>query len=254
MSALNTFELKPLSAMMKIPTVTFCLFAALQGQAQAVQVGNGEQRTIDDTTQSTDWQLSGQSTLNMNRATATDIGLTTSTLNMNSGSVANSIRAERGSTVNINSAQVSSSDPILGAVRLESSNAFINDSTITNSRGVALQAFGVLGTSNGSSVQVANSTISGAIGGAEASSGSELHFERGTVVQGTGYRGIRASTVRGHGDSQPKHHPRRRSWGIVHPRSCRYNRWQTGSGQLHGRGSYWFRLSPSGVRQTEFRW
>ncbi|WP_017528504.1 autotransporter outer membrane beta-barrel domain-containing protein [Pseudomonas fluorescens] len=186
MSALNTFELKPLSAMMKIPTVTFCLFAALQGQAQAVQVGNGEQRTIDDTTQSTDWQLSGQSTLNMNRATATDIGLTTSTLNMNSGSVANSIRAERGSTVNINSAQVSSSDPILGAVRLESSNAFINDSTITNSRGVALQAFGVLGTSNGSSVQVANSTISGAIGGAEASSGSELHFERGTVVQGTG--------------------------------------------------------------------
>ena len=96
MSALNTFELKPLSAMMKVPTITFCLFAAMQGQAQAVVIGSGEQRTIDATEQTTDWQLSGQSALTMNRATATTINLSNSTLNMNSGSMANSVHAVQG--------------------------------------------------------------------------------------------------------------------------------------------------------------
>ncbi|MGY2686430.1 autotransporter outer membrane beta-barrel domain-containing protein [Pseudomonas tolaasii] len=186
MSALNTFELKPLSKMMKVPTLTLCLFAAVQGQAQAVQLGNGAQQTIDATVPSTDWQLSGQSTLNMNGATATDIELAASTLNMNAGSVANSIRAGGGSRVNINAARVTSNSQLLGAVRLENSQAFINDSTITNSRGVGLQAFGISGTANGSTATVTNSTISGALAGAEATSGSELHFKQNTVVQGTG--------------------------------------------------------------------
>lgn len=186
MSALNTFELKPLSAMMKVPTITFCLFAAMQGQAQAVGMGNGEQRTIDATEQTTDWQLSGQSALTMNRATATTIDLSNSTLNMNSGSVANSVRAAQGSTINMDAARVTSSDSQYGAVRLDSSKAVINNSTLTNTSGVGLQAFGVVGTSSGSSAEVSNSTISGAIGGAEASTGSQLHFKQNSLVQGTG--------------------------------------------------------------------
>lgn len=145
MSALNTFELKPLSAMMKVPTITFCLFAAMQGQAQAVVIGSGEQRTIDATEQTTDWQLSGQSALTMNRATATTINLSNSTLNMNSGSMANSVHAVQGSTVNMDAARVTSSDSLYGAVRLDSSKAVINNSTLTNTSGVGLQAFGFVG-------------------------------------------------------------------------------------------------------------
>ncbi|OPA84980.1 autotransporter outer membrane beta-barrel domain-containing protein [Pseudomonas fluorescens] len=184
MSALNTFELKPLSAMMKVPTITFCLLVAVQGHVQADQL-SGQERTIGSSTPVRDWQLFDLSTLNMNGAAATTIDLASSTLNMNSGSLANDIRATAGSTVNLNSAQVSSSNPLFGAVRLESSNAFINNSTVTNSNGVGLQAFRGLGPASGSSAQVTGSTISGAIGGAEATSGSELHFNN-SVVQGTG--------------------------------------------------------------------
>lgn len=185
MSVLNTFELKPLSAMMKVPTITFCLFAAVHGQAQAVQL-NGQQRTIDATQQSTDWQLFSKSTLEMNNATATSIDLANSTLNMNRGSVANDIRATGGSTVNINTARVSSNNTVLGAVRLENSAAFIDNSVITSNSNVGVQALGTVGAAGGSSAVVSNSIIRGAIGGAEATSGSELHFTQNTLVQGTG--------------------------------------------------------------------
>lgn len=188
MSALNTFELKPLSAMMRVPTITFCLLVAMQGQAQAVQL-NGQQKTIGANDQSTDWQLFDLSTLTMDRAVATSIGLTSSTLNMNSGSLANDIRASAGSTVNLDGAQVTSNNTNLGTVRLENSNAFINNSAVTNGSGVGLQSFGTIGSASGSSAQVTNSTISGAIGGAEASSNSELHFKN-SVVQGTGTGGF----------------------------------------------------------------
>lgn len=190
MSALNTFELKPLSAMMKVPTITFCLFAAVQGQAQAVQL-IGQQRAISAATQSTDWQLFNKSRLDMNSATATTIDLSDSTLNMNSGSRSNAIRAVLGSRVNINSSQVSSSNPLMGAVRLDNSTASINNSTLINSAGVGLQSFGSLGATTGSNATVSNSTVGGAIGGAEATNGSELHFTNTRVMGlGTGSFGV----------------------------------------------------------------
>ncbi|MFL1545761.1 autotransporter outer membrane beta-barrel domain-containing protein [Pseudomonas sp. O39] len=185
MSALNIFELKPLSKMMKVPTITFCLFAAVHGQAQAAQL-NGEQKTIDATEQTTDWQLFNQSTLDMNNATATSIALAASTLNMNAGSQANDVRATNGSVVHLESAHVTSNNPVFGAVRLEQSAAFINSSTITNNNGVGLQAVGAVSSDDGSSTQVSNSIISGTAGGAEASSGSQMDFKQGTLVQGTG--------------------------------------------------------------------
>ncbi|GAB5346775.1 autotransporter outer membrane beta-barrel domain-containing protein [Pseudomonas fluorescens] len=189
MSALNTFELKPLSAMMKVPTLTFCLYVAVQGQAQAVQL-IGQQQTIDATSAVTSWQLSSQSTLNMNRASATTIDLSNSTLNVNTGSSVNDIRAVSGSTVNIESARVSSSNATGGAVRLENSKATVSNSTITNTQGVGLQALGIVGVSGGSSAEITSSNISGLLGGAQATSGSQLHFKNNTVVQGTGANSI----------------------------------------------------------------
>lgn len=189
MSALNTFELKPLSAMMKVPTLTFCLYVAVQGQAQAVQL-IGQQQTINATSAVTSWQLSSQSTLNMNRASATTIDLSNSTLNVNTGSSVNDIRAVSGSTVNIESARVSSSNATGGAVRLENSKATVSNSTITNTQGVGLQALGIVGVSGGSSAEITSSNISGLLGGAQATSGSQLHFKNNTVVQGTGANSI----------------------------------------------------------------
>lgn len=184
MSALNTFDLKPLSVKMKVPTLTFCLFVAVQGQAQAIQLDNGAQRTIGSNTAATDWQLTGGSTLTMNSARATGIDLSASTLNMNSASQSGAVRASGRSTVNINDSHVTSSDPVLGAVRLENSKAFITNSTVTNSAGMGLQAVSNAGAA--SLAHIANSTISGATGGALATSGSELHFTQNSVVQGTG--------------------------------------------------------------------
>ncbi|MCK6190799.1 MULTISPECIES: autotransporter outer membrane beta-barrel domain-containing protein [unclassified Pseudomonas] len=185
MSALNMFELKPLSAIMKVPTITFCMFVAVQGQAQAVPLV-GEQRAIDSTTPVTDWQLSSLSTLDMNGASATVIDLSDSTLNMNPGSSTNDIRAVAGSIVNINSSSVSSTNTTFAAVRLENSSASINNSTITSTGSVGLQALGIAGDPRGSSVDVTASTISGVRGGAQASSGSQLNFKQNTQVSGTG--------------------------------------------------------------------
>ena len=184
MSTLNTFDLKPLSVKMKVPTLTFCLFVAVQGQAQAIQLDNGALRTLGPDAAATDWQLTGGSTLTMNSASATGIDLSASTLNMNSGSQSGAVRASGRSTVNINDSHVTSSDPVLGAVRLENSKAFITNSTVTNSAGMGLQAVSNAGAA--SLAQIANSTISGAAGGALATSGSELHFTQNSVVQGTG--------------------------------------------------------------------
>ncbi|MCI4606340.1 autotransporter outer membrane beta-barrel domain-containing protein [Pseudomonas fluorescens] len=111
-------------------------------------------------------------------------------MNVNTGSSVNDIRAVSGSTVNIESARVSSSNATGGAVRLENSKATVSNSTITNTQGVGLQALGIVGVSGGSSAEITSSNISGLLGGAQATSGSQLHFKNNTVVQGTGANSI----------------------------------------------------------------
>jgi outer membrane autotransporter protein len=53
-----------------------------------------------------------------------------------------------------------------------------------------LQALGIVGVSGGSSAEITSSNISGLLGGAQATSGSQLHFKDNTVVQGTGANSI----------------------------------------------------------------
>ncbi|WDU65293.1 hypothetical protein LRS56_13070 [Pseudomonas poae] len=76
-------------------------------------------------------------------------------------------------------------------MRLDNSTASINNSTLINSAGVGLQSFGSLGATTGSNATVSNSTVGGAIGGAEATNGSELHFTNTRVMGlGTGSFGV----------------------------------------------------------------
>ncbi|PRA32977.1 autotransporter outer membrane beta-barrel domain-containing protein [Pseudomonas poae] len=185
MSVLTHFELKPLSKMMKVPTITFLMFAAVQATAQAGHLV-GEQKTIDSSDLKNDWQLDHKSELTLNGARAATILANDSALIVNEGSQVDDIRATQGSTVSITGATVNSNHSGFGAVRLDDSSAVIRDSSITSNTTVGLQAFQNFNSDKGGVAEVFNSTIRGVLGGAMAYGNSELHFNDGTLVEGTG--------------------------------------------------------------------
>lgn len=185
MSVLANFELNPLSKMMKVPTITFLMFAAVQTAAQAGQL-TGESKTIDASELNNDWQLDQKSDLTLNGARAQHILVNDSALIVNAGSRVDDIRATQGSTVSLDGATVESNHPLFGAVRLDDSSAVISNSTITSNATVGLQAFEYLGSAQGGIAHVFNSTIRGALGGAMAFGNSELNFNQNTLVEGTG--------------------------------------------------------------------
>ncbi|MGH8448416.1 autotransporter outer membrane beta-barrel domain-containing protein [Pseudomonas sp.] len=180
MSLLNHFELKPLSKMMKVPTITFLMFAAVQSTAQAGHLV-GESKTIDGTAPKSDWQLDQNSELTVNGARAGHILANDSALIANAGSRIDDIRATQGSFVSLNGATVNSNHAEFGAVRLDDSDAQIRGSDITSHTTIGLQAFQSHNSDKGAVAEVFDSSIRGVIGGAAANGNSELHFERSTV-------------------------------------------------------------------------
>ncbi|WP_226478415.1 autotransporter outer membrane beta-barrel domain-containing protein [Pseudomonas sp. MWU16-30323] len=185
MSVLANFELKPLSKMMKVPTITFLVFAAVQTTAQAGQL-TGESKTIDASELNNDWQLDQKSDLTLNGAQARHILVNDSALIVNAGSRVDDIRATQGSTVSLDGATVTSNHATFGAVRLDDSSAIISNSSITSNTTIGLQAFEFLGSSQGGIAHVFNSAIRGVLGGAMAYGNSELNFNQNTLVEGTG--------------------------------------------------------------------
>lgn len=184
MSVLSNFELKPLSKIMKVPTITFLMFSAIQSNVQAAQL-IGESKTIEAGELPNDWQLDLKSELTVNGARAQHILVNDSALIVNAGSKIDDIRATQGSTVSLNGATVDSNHAVFGAVRLDDSSALIRDSSITSHTTVGLQAFQSFDSEKGGVAEVFNSTIRGHIGGAMATGNSELHFRK-TLVEGTG--------------------------------------------------------------------
>ncbi|NMY01833.1 autotransporter outer membrane beta-barrel domain-containing protein [Pseudomonas sp. WS 5059] len=185
MSAPINFELKPLSKMMKVPAMTVLLFAAVQTNVQAGHL-IGESKVIGADEPTNHWQLDQKSELTMNGARAGHILANDSTLNVNSGSLIEDIRATQGSSVSLNGATVNSNNSTWGAVRLDDSTAIIRDSSITSNTVVGLQAFQSFNSQTGGIAQVFNSIIRGVKGGAIANGNAELHFNQNTVVEGTG--------------------------------------------------------------------
>ncbi|WP_103734308.1 autotransporter outer membrane beta-barrel domain-containing protein [Pseudomonas sp. GZJR-8] len=185
MRLLTEFELKPLSKMMKVPTITFLMFAAVHSTAQADHL-IGESKTIESNELNNDWQLDFRSELTVNGARAQHILVNDSALIVNAGSRINDIRATQGSLVSLDGATVDSSHAVFGAVRLDDSDALINGSNITSHTTMGLQAFQSHDSDKGGVAEVFNSTIRGHIGGAVATGNSELHFNDHTLVEGTG--------------------------------------------------------------------
>ncbi|WP_411706363.1 autotransporter outer membrane beta-barrel domain-containing protein [Edaphovirga cremea] len=185
MSMLANFELKPLSKMMKVPTLSFFMFVSIQTTAQAGHLIN-EEKTIDSSEVVNDWQLDDKSVLTLNGATADRIVVNDSALIVNSGSRVDDIRATQGSSVSLNGAHVESNNPLWGAVRLDDSNATITNSDLISHSNFGLQAFQSYDSLKGGVANVFNSTIKGALGGALVFGNSELHLNQNTLVEGTG--------------------------------------------------------------------
>lgn len=185
MSVLKNFELKPLSKMMKVPTITFFMFAAVQSTVHASEHLIGDKRTIDSSEASKDWQLEQGAELTLDGANARNIRVNDSALIVNDGSRLNEIRATQGSTVSLQGAMVESNDAFFGALRLDDSAATIAGSTLTSHTNFGLQAFQSNGSAKGGIADVFNSTIRGAVGGALVQGNSELHV-RNSRVEGTG--------------------------------------------------------------------
>ena len=185
MHVLANFELKPLSKIMKVPTMTLFMFAAVQGTAQAGYL-IGESKTIDSSEVSNDWQLDQKSELTLNGARAQSIRANNSALIVNAGSRVDDIRATQGSTVALNGAHVESSNPTWGAVRLDDSTATITGSTLISHSNFGLQVFQSANSPQGGVAEVFSSVIQGVAGGATAQGNSELHFNQNTWVEGTG--------------------------------------------------------------------
>ena len=185
MSLPTRFELKPLSKMMHVPAISVLLLAAMHTSVQADQL-IGESRTIGPHEMKNDWQLDHKSELTVNGARAGNILANDSTLNVNTGSRIEDIRATQGSTVNVDGATVESNHSIWGAVRLDDSAAIIRNSAIISHTTFGLQAYQSFNSDKGGIAQVFNSIIRGEKSGAIATGNAELHFNQNTVVEGTG--------------------------------------------------------------------
>lgn len=185
MHVLPNFELKPLSAMMKLPTITLFMLVAVSGTAQAGHL-IGESKTIDSSESANDWQLDWKAELTLNGARAQRIIVNDSALIINPGSRVDDIRATQGSTVSLTGAHVESRNPTWAALRLDDSTATITDSTLISHTNFGLQVFQSAGSLQGGIAEVFNSNIVGVAGGATAQGNSELHFKQNTWVEGTG--------------------------------------------------------------------
>lgn len=152
---------------------------------QADLVENGEVRDIVPGTPSDRYSVITGSTLNVNGANIMDVISNNSTINVRPGSTTQQIWASNGSRVELDGATVTATGAGgIAGVRLEASEATINNSTVTNANGIGLhllQSFGV-----GSSATVtAGSVIKGLEGGAFASALSTLDVSN-SHIEGTG--------------------------------------------------------------------
>lgn len=165
MSATNLFNLTPLASAMKY--IVLAQFLVIAQQAVAGPIINDDV-VIDQNTPPDSYTLNTQATLTANNA---------STWN---------IRAQNGSTVNLNSSSVTTNGSGT-ALELFNSSGVINNSRISGATAGMLLGFTATGT--GSTAEVNNSVISGGSRGVHISARSNLTLNNSDVV-GTDANGI----------------------------------------------------------------
>ncbi|MHA6789438.1 autotransporter outer membrane beta-barrel domain-containing protein [Pseudomonas bijieensis] len=148
-------------------------------------VENGEIRDVAPGTPSDRYEVITGSTLNVNGANIMDVISRNSTINVRPGSTTQQIWASNGSRVELDGATVTASGTgSIAGVRLEASEATINNSTVTNANGIGLHLLQSLGVGSSATV-TAGSVIKGSEGGAFASALSTLDISN-SHIEGTG--------------------------------------------------------------------
>lgn len=160
------------------------LLMLVSTSVQADLVENGEVRDVAPGTPSDRYSVIQDSTLNVNGASILDVISNNSAINVRPGSTTQQIWASNGSRVTLEGATVTATGTgSIAGVRLEASQATINNSTVTNANGIGLHLLQSLGV--GSSATVSGSVIRGSEGGAFASALSTLDV-RDSHIEGTG--------------------------------------------------------------------
>lgn len=146
--------------------------------AQGRDLNPGETETISPSPTVESWRIAADATLNVNGADTLDIDVQAGTLNVNTGTT-QQISATDGATLNLTGATVTGASGAI-TVSLTNSDANVSGSTISG-LDYGLAAVRDIDTSTGSNVALLNSTVSGVLGGAVATSYSTLNLNNSTI-------------------------------------------------------------------------
>ncbi|MDY4301265.1 autotransporter outer membrane beta-barrel domain-containing protein [Pseudomonas salmasensis] len=169
------FKKHPLALAIQIPAFGFLMLGASVAHATINLVG-GETRTIAPGYHKDSWFIKEKSHLISNGATLLQSQLVGSRMTLNEGTKAQDIQASAGSKVTLNGTTVEARNASAFAIHLTNSDADITNSSVTSKNGVGISAGRNFLTSDGSTVNVFGSTITGSSMGAIATAFSQLNF------------------------------------------------------------------------------
>jgi outer membrane autotransporter protein len=150
----------------------------------ALEIIDGRERTIDQSTIANDYDLRNNATLNViGGVQHGKVSASSSTVNVAAGSALTAIAADQ-STIFLQGGAVTSR-----GIALTQSNANIASSSVTNTAGIGLSLARFIGIPTGSKATVTDSSITGTTLGATVSHFSELDLVRSQVT-GNGATGV----------------------------------------------------------------
>lgn len=173
------FKLKPLVAMMQVPSVVTLLLLAPHAHARLIENGT---ETIGHDAYIDTFELQN-ATLNVIDGQTLDIFAHASNLNVSkSSTILGTVVAQSGSNVNVDGSRVTASGAFQSGVALYSSAAQINNSVISSTDYVGLLVSKFTTSTDASTATVSGSVLVGATGGAAVTGGSTLELQRSEVI------------------------------------------------------------------------
>ena len=188
MSINALFKKHPLALALQVPVVGFCMLAASVVEARS-ELHPGMERTIGQDHRQDDWVIGKGAHLTSNGATLKQSRVSAGKMTLNAGTYAQDIHASGGSQLTLSGTTVVARSSSAFAINLQSSQADIHGSTITNHNGVGIYAGRSPLAEGGSTVNVFNSTINGSNRGAFSAGLSEMNFT-GSEINGTDADGV----------------------------------------------------------------
>lgn len=175
------FQKHPLAIAIQAPAIGFLLLGASLAEATTNLIG-GQEATIGAGDWVDSWFIKGDSHLISNGGTLRQSQVIGSRMTLNEGTKAQDIQASGGSKITLNGATVEARSSSPFAIHLIGSDADITNSTVTNANGYGIAAGRNFLTTDGSTVNVFGSTITGTTAGAVATAYSQLNFINSDII------------------------------------------------------------------------